>query len=413
MVKIVFFLNQPNIKEKDLSDLMTKSYKLGGSEYEILLVSYFIEKRNNGIQSYLLSNYNGKVPHQKFFHVNNLEEACEFCVKNTIKKLVVDIKQFKEDTIKKYSSKIEFLIWAHNIIGEYYLNKCLTYSCVQKIICVSQSQMFSYQSHPAFMKSCYIYNIIPFKEKDFYKNKITSRDQHNVVYMGCIRPDKGFHVIAKAWPEVLKRIPDAQLYIIGNGQLYGKNITLGKHGIATQEYEDVFLPFLTDNKGNILPSVHFLGLLGDEKYDVMGKCKVGVPNPTNSTETFCISGVEMELMGCSVTTLKLPVYEETQLNKNYLFEVESQLSDFIIKRLTDEPDRFEDLYSFVTNKFSMENSISRWEQLIKSNDVEYIGKLAIMVREIKIMVAKYHFLFITRLYNFIKYRIHLYFIKKG
>lgn len=406
MTNIAFFLNQPNIKEKDLSDLMTKSYRLGGSEYEFLLVSYFIEQRNNGIQSHLLSNYNGKVPHQRFFHVNNLEEACEFCVKNSIKKLVVDIKQFKEDTLKRYSKKIEFLIWAHNIIGDYYLNKCLTYSCVQKIICVSQSQMLSYQSHPAFMKSCYIYNIIPFKEKDFYKSKITSRDQHNVVYMGCIRPDKGFHVIAKAWPQVLRSVPNAQLYVIGNGQLYGKNITLGKHGIATQEYEDVFLPFLTDNKGDILPSVHFMGLLGDEKYEIMGKCKVGIPNPTNSTETFCISGVEMELMGCSVTTLKLPVYEETQMNKKYLFEDEKQISDFIIKRLNDESDKFEDLFHFVTNKFNTEKSISQWEKLIKCNDIECLDKYQLIFRRIKIKLAKYHYLLFTRSFNFIKYRIN-------
>ena len=406
MTNIAFFLNQPNLKEKDLSELLTKSYRLGGSEYEFLLVSYLIEQRNNSIQSCLLSNYKGKVPHHKFFYVNNLEQACEFCVENTIKKLVVDIKQFKESTLKKYSKKIEFLIWAHNIIGKYYLNKCLTYSCVKKIICVSQSQMLGYKNHPAYLKSCYIYNIIPFKEKDFYKSKITSRDQHNVVYMGCIRPDKGFHVIAKAWPQVLKRVPDAQLYVIGNGQLYGENITLGKHGIATQEYEDVFLPFLTDNKGNILPSVHFMGLLGDEKYDIMGKCKVGVPNPTNSTETFCISGVEMELMGCSVTTLKLPVYEETQMNKKYLFQDEKQISDFIIKRLNDESDKFEDLFHFVTNKFNAEYSFCKWEKLIKCNDVENINVCHLIYRSIKISLAKYYYLFFIRSFNFIKYRIN-------
>ena len=75
MTNIAFFLNQPNLKEKDLSELLTKSYRLGDSEYEFLLVSYLIEQRNNGIQSYLLSNYNGKVPHHKFFYVNNLEQT--------------------------------------------------------------------------------------------------------------------------------------------------------------------------------------------------------------------------------------------------------------------------------------------------------------------------------------------------
>lgn len=223
--------------------------------------------------------------------------------------------------------------------------------------------------------------------------------------MGCIRPDKGFHVLAKAWPTILTEIPDAQLYVIGNGQLYGKDVSLGKYGVATQEYENEFMPYLIDKGGQILPSVHFLGLLGDEKYDVMGRCKVGVPNPTNSSETFCISGVEMELLGCSVTTLKLPVYEETQMNKTYLFEDESQISDYIIKRLKDAPDSFDDLYNFVTCKFSIESSISRWEQLIETGDTDYIVKCDRIKRSIKIIASKYLFLIFSRAYNFLKYRI--------
>lgn len=403
--RIAFFLNQPSIQEKDLSDLLTKSYRLGGSEYEILLVSYLLEKRDNGIESYLLSNYDGIVPHVEFRHVQDLEQACDFCVANSIKRLVVDIKQFKEEIIKKFSTKIEFYVWAHNIVGEYQLNLCLTYSCVKKIICVSQSQMLGFRKHPSILKACYIYNIIPFRGKEYYKSRVKTRNQHNVVYMGCIRADKGFHVLAKAWPTVLDNFPDAQLFVIGNGQLYGKNVALGHYGVAAQEYEEEFMPYLTDSEGSILPSVHFMGLLGDEKYDIMGMCKVGVPNPTNSSETFCISGVEMELMGCSVTTLRLPVYEETQMNTNYLFKDETQISDFIIRRLRDEPDNFDDLYEFVTSKFGAEKSLHRWEHLIKSGDVEYVNKSARICRALKIIISKYHFLVLTRAYNFLQYRI--------
>ena len=405
-MKIAFFLNQPNIEEKDLSNLLTQSYRLGGSEFEILLVSYLIEQRDNGIKSYLLSNYDGIVPHQECHYVMDLEQACEYCVDNSIGQIVIDIKQFKEDVIDKYSKNLDFFVWAHNIVGEYLLNKFLTYSCVKKIICVSESQMLGFKNHPSILKASYIYNIIPFKKKEFYKKKIGSRDQHNVVYMGCIRPDKGFHVLAKAWPKVLEEVPDAQLFVIGNGQLYGKNVTLGTYGIATKEYEDEFIPYLTDKDGRVISSVHFLGLLGDEKYDVMGNCKVGVPNPTNSSETFCISGIEMELMGCSVTTLKLPVYEETQMNTNYLFEEEAQISDYIIQRLRNKPDNFDELYDFVTSKFEMERSLTQWESLIKSGDVENIDKFNQTIRNLRIIAAKYSFLLITRSFNFLRFRIN-------
>ena len=406
MKEIAFFLYQHNIQEKDLSGLLSKSYRLGGSELEFLLVSLFIEQRDNGINSYFLTNFKGKIPHHNSFYVEDLDDACRFCVENSIKEIVIDVKQFKEDIIRKYSKKLEFIIWAHNNVGEYLLNLCLIYPCVKKIVCVSKSQMDTFKDHPSILKACFIYNIILFKDKDFYRKKITSRDQHNVVYVGCIRPDKGFHALAKAWPDIIAGVSDAQLYVIGNGQLYGKNVTLGQYGIASQEYEDEFMPYLTDDKGKILPSVHFMGLLGDEKYDVMGMCKVGVPNPTGETETFCISGIEMELMGCSVTTLRIPVYEETQMDKNYLFDDEKYIAQYVVKRLLEEPASFEKLYKFVTEKFAMEKSISQWEHLIKMGEVEDTDNYTRCVRKLKVLYAKYYFLFIARLYNFLKYRIN-------
>ena len=135
--KIAFFLYQHNIQEKDLSGLLSKSYRLGGSELEFLLVSLFIEQRDNGIKSYFLTNFKGKVPHHNSFYVDNLDDACRFCVENSINEIVIDVKQFKEDVISRYSKKLHFLIWAHNNVSEFLLNLCLIYPCVKKIICVS------------------------------------------------------------------------------------------------------------------------------------------------------------------------------------------------------------------------------------------------------------------------------------
>ena len=155
-----------------------------------------------------------------------------------------------------------------------------------------------------------------------------------------------------------------------------------------------------------------MGLLGDEKYDVMGMCKVGVPNPTGESETFCISGIEMELMGCSVTTLKIPVYEETQMNVNYLFDDVKMISDFVIKRLNDKPDSFDDLYDFVTRSFDLEGSISKWEQLIKTHDVVYVSTFVSIKRSLKLLYYKYYFLLVVRVCNFVKYRISHHILKE-
>ena len=118
-------------------------------------------------------------------------------------------------------------------------------------------------------------------------------------------------------------------------------------------------------------------------------------------------------MGCSVTTLRLPVFEETQMNKDYLFEGEAKISTYVIRRLKAEPDNHDDLYEFVTTKFGAENSLRRWEELITSGDVEQINKIARIWRNLRILIAKYHFLIFIRAYNFLQYRIKHHLFRKA
>ena len=61
--------------------------------------------------------------------------------------------------------------------------------------------------------------------------------------------------------------------------MYNKNTKLGKWGIAEENYEKVFMPYLLDKNGKILSSVTFYGKTVNEKYEILGKTKVGVPNP--------------------------------------------------------------------------------------------------------------------------------------
>ena len=232
-----------------------------------------------------------------------------------------------------------------------------------------------YRDHIATCKSTYIYNVFPFKNKEYYASKINNSDNHNVVYMGNITKEKGFHVLAKAWKKVLKEIPDAQLYVIGSGNLYNSKIKLGRYGIAEESYEKIFMRFLTDKNGLLLPSVHFLGLLKKEKYDIMGKCKVGVPNPTGKTETFCICGIEMQLMGCNITTIQHSAYYDTIYNKKYLYKYENQLASYIVKRLNAPSDNYDELYNFITTNFGTKN-IERWENIINNIDISIVENIS-------------------------------------
>ena len=106
--------------------------------------------------------------------------------------------------------------------------------------------------------------MVPIKEK--VCNRII--DVPIVTYVGSLVPAKGFHRLAQIWPEVISKVPNAELYVIGNGKVYDRNAKLGKYGISQSDYENQFMKYLTDDEGEILKSVHFCGIVGKEKRDI-------------------------------------------------------------------------------------------------------------------------------------------------
>ena len=327
-------------------------------------MSYLLDIRDNNIDSYLFVDFDGQFPHTHCLKTIDLQDCCQQCERMHIDRLIIDIKYLDFEILDQFADKLYIYVWAHNQPSTQLLNIVWRKSYIRKIINVGYGEMQTYQLNPAYLKSTYIYNIFPFQHIDYYKKQIHFEDNHNVAYMGSLEPAKGFHVLARHWTEVLKTVPDAQLYVIGSGKLYDRNAVLGHYGIAQKDYEDSFMKYLTDSNGDILPSVHFLGLLADEKYEILGKCKVAVPNPTG-IETFCITAIEMQMCGCNITTKDAFAYQDTIANKSYLFKQESELSAYIVKRLMDKRDAYDSLYYYITSKFGIEGNIQRWEQELK------------------------------------------------
>ena len=376
MKKVAFYLNNPSLTGGDFSSILNGNPGIGGSEYEFILVSYLLETRNNGIAPYLIVNCDAMFPHNNVIKVNGLNGCCNYCVGHGISEVVVDIKHFNKCVLDKYADKLKIIIWAHNNASYKQLDLFIKLDYIKKIVNCGREEMELYRDHPATLKSTYIYNIIPFKEKNFYLSKTRKDRGHNVVYMGSIVRAKGFHVLARAWKDVLAEVPDAHLFVIGSGKLYDKNAVMGTYGIAEMQYEKEFMPYLTDKTGQVLPSVHFMGLLGEDKFEVMGKCKVGVPNPTGNSETFCITGIEMQLMGCGITTILHPAFLDTVMNKEYLYKKEKQLARYIVRRLEGVQDDYETLYNYVVSKFGINGNIERWEDLILNIDTTTVEPIS-------------------------------------
>ena len=131
------------------------------------------------------------------------------------------------------------------------------------------------------------------------------------------------------------------------------------------------MPYLTSDK-KVFESVHFMGSLGEEKNDILLKAKVGVPNPTGRSETFCICAVEMQAMGCSVTAMEAPGYYDTIYN-GIISHNRKQLEDNIVNLLiNNSPMEYEDTLSYIKNNFSESQIAMEWEQLLASNLDDYL-----------------------------------------
>ena len=365
MLKIAFYINKPTLPNRDYGNLEKGNPGLPGSEYEFLLVSQLLDKRNNGLEIHLLANFDGTFPHSHIVKVTDLESCCKVCEEMGIGTLVVDVKYFDKAVMDGYA-KLDYIIWAHNCMPIRQLTLFNELRYIKRIVCVGREMMELFRDHPVSWKTNYIYNIFPVREKNYYEGMMGDCNSHDVVYMGCLIEEKGFHILAKAWKKIVEKVSDAQLYVIGNGRLYDKHAPLGKYGHASPEYESKFMPYLIDEEGRVLESVHFMGIMGEEKYKVMSHCKVGVPNPSGQSETFCISGIEMQLYGANVVSINVPAYIDTFADKSFMFEHEDDLAQYVAKALQSKTD-YDKTYAFLRGHFGIDANIEKWEKLFLGN----------------------------------------------
>mgnify|MGYP003177701238 FL=1 len=358
-MKIAFYLPNSSISDTDFSNVDRGNPGIGGSEYSVILIASNLCKRHNH-EIVVYCDKESVFPKSlKWQTCKDLTGAIKLGIKQRIDYLIVDGKLLTEEILCRFS-KVKFIAWANTFIPVKVQDVFAKMDNVVSVINVGREELEQTKGHPIYKKSTYIYNAVPTKILDDFPDLTPNAERKpNVCYIGSLHAAKGFQYLAKAWPAVLKEIPEAQLYVIGSGKLYGRNNKLGKWNIASEKFEEMFMPYLTE-KGKIIPSVHFLGILGEEKYNVLEKCKVGVPNPSGVSETFGYTAVEMEFMDCQVTTIKCPGYMDTVCQKNNLYDSTDELSKFIIKLLKNEDYDREKTLAYI-EKFSVNSVICDWE----------------------------------------------------
>lgn len=380
MVKIGFYLENNDLADIDLSIVNKYNPGIGGSEYAITSIAKILSERRNSLEVFLFAQKqclnSGRI-HQIL--TRDIDKMLLESKKLGIDYFILNYRYFQNrnvrDAVEKYSQNLHLIIWCHNFVNNADLNYFADAVFIKRIVTVSREQMDLYRDHRAYKKSSYIFNAVPLVIPDKIKNELFSVEKRDniVTYIGSLIPCKGFLYLAKAWKNIVKAVPDAQLYVIGGGNLYSNSVNLGPLGIADPLFEKKFFPFVSSN-GHIMPSVHFMGVLGQEKNDILAKTKVGVPNPGGETETFGITAVEMQLYGCNVTTKKCVGYLDTIYNKENLYSSTNQLSKYVIRLLKNKcVPNYINVIDYLNNHFSFENVAASWESLFnRMNECSFI-----------------------------------------
>lgn len=365
-MNILFYLPNAGCADVDCRDLDSGNPGIGGTEYIIQATVLHV------IRSNINKSFDFIFAAQATDNLNPELNAIKVIDLNDCVRLYPDYIVFKYeptefegiiDAVKGKDTKL--IPWCHNFVKRSDLTILANCKKVARIVCVSEEQLHMYRDHKAFLKSSYVYNGMPIlKEKQ--ELPLYSSRPNEVTYIGSIVWFKGFHLLAQAWKKVVAAVPDAKLNVIGSGKLYDRRSMLGKYGIAEESYEKSFMPYITDDNGEIMPSVKFWGVLGAEKNAILKRTRVGVPNPSGISETFCITALEMQAMGCLVTTIDFGGFRNTVYAKTgLLFKNTDKLADCIIHLLRADNQHIEEFDDYLESNFAFEKVAKDWMRLFE------------------------------------------------
>lgn len=341
---------------------------LGGTQYNFITLPYYFNKFFPGqIEWSLLFSKRLLIPEHIIQHTyNSQNQLSDLLAANqfdfVIWRPVNDDPVF--EAIK--ASNTSFISWIHNVPDAKTLRLLADLPNIKANVFVGHEALDLVRDHPIINKSTVIYN--GFDPRPYFQAQDQIRDPNSVVYLGSLHPAKCFHLLAQAWPKIHSKKPNAKLVVIGSGKLYNHESELGPYGLAEKRYEEQFVNPLLNAKGEIMDSVHFAGLLGEEKIPIMKKAAVGVINPHGKSEICPGSAIEFQacetpvVAGARFGNLDVIVANETGL----LVKSNQELIDGICELLDDEPKRNQlgkNGKNFITEKFSQESTVNQWKSL--------------------------------------------------
>ena len=362
MKKIVgVFLNNKGTSLVDVSRLNDGNPGMGGTQFEFFILLNELKKHDKFRIIYFGTAIQKGLNNIETIVVKDVYEAFEKCNELNVDILISrDGGSDRIDVLKN----TKLIYWVHNFVPYEFCNVVGNNPKVKRVVFVSYQHRDFYLEMNIAKKAEVIYNSFYLPNSiEVEKNK-----SNTAIFIGNIVPIKKLHIVTKIWPEIVKKVPDAKLIVVGTGQTANRDRLLGPRGIAEESYEKIVFEPLIQN--NVLESVEFVGVLGGEKSDLIKKAKIAIA--PNDKETFCISALEYVLSGTPVVGVSKGGINDVIRNgkSGVLCKTSSGMKKHIIKIFSNE-EKFDDLpneLKYFQSNFSVDVFVNRWLGLLDEVD---------------------------------------------
>lgn len=361
MIKLAILFQEDEMEHMDLSHPEYGNPGVGGTAFCFLLLMKYLNLYQDTVDYTVYHLKDNLLPTGKAKKTASIREALEQAVSDDKELILIRNHQTRETYELMADYSLKYIVWMHNKLTLEEIRLLDRWDAVSRIICVGREMYDYYLDDRIIRKMDVVQNIfVPPDAGTVRGNEYPLY----VTYTGSLTYDKNFHLLAAVWKEIIRQVPDAQLHVIGSGKLYDQGSVMGDMGIADKEYEELFVPFLCDEEGTLLPSVVFHGIMGEEKYEIYRQSAVGVVNPM-ATETFCLSAIEKEACGIPVVSRRKNGLLDTVRDgqTGILYKNIKSLAPVIVDLLTDKEKNIrmgQAAAAFARSEFLPEKILPEW-----------------------------------------------------
>ncbi len=368
MRSVAFLLDDSTFQATNIVDPGLGNPAIGGTEYGFVSLAHELAKRNLAKVTLIVRNRTNVYP--QTLTVVAIDEY-PGGLRNLLSQAgAIDCIVVRgHDTlpasgvIESIPESIPIIAWTHNHLKSATLSFLASRERIRRVVYVGREQCALAAGAASQQKSTYIF-------PGFYGAPPSSRSrskEQRAVYLGSLVPQKGFHRLARLWPAIRHACPTAELDVIGSSEVFDRNRRTGSLGVAFPAYEKLILRYLRNDPAKY--GVVFHGKMGTEKYEVMGRALVGLPNPTGFTECCPASVVEMSSCGAAIVAQRQWGMCDTVVDgvTGYLCRGDREYVDRVIS-LFNNPEKARSMglagQRFAEDSFSYAAICEQWARLL-------------------------------------------------